>query len=344
MSAAGHGPALAVDFERKHAVDRQPQRRRRENNHVWFQLDLGSVKPVARLHWLAAQGTPYPASAPKEYRVLLSSDGQHWRPMPVPPVEGASEPNGDVLLNATARYVRLEATKINDGTGWSLGLREIWVTGGRDHSLAARQFRPRVTAADGAVRLAWTVPSVPRAARINLYRTDTPKAKASRPLVTLSPHARGYLDRIPNWTPRYYRLEAVDGRGRSLLNSDLAAAVARPAAGAAAPVETFAFWYEPYHPSTEPDASLRHIGNAAFVVGPGFDAAADLARVRQGPAPLRHFLPDRRLGRQLSEGRRFPEGCGGYRSHRVLPTGPPLSRQPSRIRALSLLPPRQRRV
>ena len=94
-SSAGHGPELAVDSDESTLwiASLKPGP---ENNRVWFQLDFGSVQPVARLHWIAAQGTPYPASAPKEYRVLLSTDGRQWRAVPVPPVEDASEPNGDV--------------------------------------------------------------------------------------------------------------------------------------------------------------------------------------------------------------------------------------------------------
>jgi hypothetical protein len=34
--------------------------------------------------------------------------------------------NGDEVIGATARYVRLQTTKVNDGTGWSLGFGEFW--------------------------------------------------------------------------------------------------------------------------------------------------------------------------------------------------------------------------
>src|SRR5207247_803916 len=187
-SAAGHGPELAVDSDESTLwiASLKPGP---ENNRVWFQLELGSVQPVARLHW-------------------------------------------------------------------------TW--------------------------------PVLRAARVDLYPTDTPAAKAPRPLATLPPQTREYRDRIPNWTPRYYRLEAVDARGRPLLASDLTAAIARPSASAsgyadAAPVETFAFWYEPYRPTTDPKPSLRYIGSAAFVIGPGMEAAADLARAGKGLLPYVTF-------------------------------------------------------
>jgi hypothetical protein len=284
-SAPGYGPELAVDGDEATLwianLKAVP-----ENNRVWFQLDLGSVKQVARLRWIAAQNTPYPASAPKEYRVLVSRDGARFTPVAVPPVEGANEPTGDVLLNTDARYVRLETTRVNDGSGWALGLREIWVTEGRDTSAGQRGLRPRVTSRDGAVRLDWTLPAEVKAARLKLYRTEAPKEKPAAPLATLPGTARDYLDPIPNWTPRYYRLEAVGSDGKTVLESDLAAAVARPTGRAAAPVETFAFWYEPYRPSTGPDPSIKHIGDAPFVIGPGFqEAAADLKKLGKGLLP-----------------------------------------------------------
>jgi len=89
MSARGHGPPLAVDGNETTLwiANRTPTRR---NNHVWFQLDLGSVKQVARLHWSAATGTPYPASAPKKYRVLLSDNGRRWKTAATVTARGAN--------------------------------------------------------------------------------------------------------------------------------------------------------------------------------------------------------------------------------------------------------------
>ena len=285
-SAPEYGPEKAVDQDEATlwTSDAQPAM---ENNRVWFQLDLGSVRPVARLHWLAAGGTPYPASAPAEYRVLVSSDGAHWRPIPT--AARGVETAGDVLLNADARYVRLETTKVNDGSGWALGLKEIWVTGGRDQSAVTRALRPRCTARDGAVRLEWSAPEGVDPAGFLLYRVDAPGASPGQPLAKGDRQLRSYVDKVPNWQPHYYWVEAVDAAGKTLLKSDLAAAFARPAEGATAPVETFAFWYQSYLPSTDANPSIKQIGDAAFVVGPGFSAAADLAKLGKGLLPYVTF-------------------------------------------------------
>jgi hypothetical protein len=287
-SAPGYGPELAVDRD-ENTLWLASLKPDSANNRVWFQLDLGSVKPIARLHWIAAQGTPYPASAPAEYRVLLSDDGARWKAAAASPPGAGVQTHSSVLLNADARYVRLETTKINDGTGWALGIKEIWVTGGRDASAVAEGFRPRCQARDGAIRLTWQTPTSVHPGTFRLYRVDEPGAKGDRPLATLRAGRNEYLDRVPNWTPRYYWLEAVDAGGRVLLTSEPAAAFARPPDTATAPIETFAFWYETYKPSTDPDASLKHLGDAAFVVGPGAGAAADLAANGKGVLPYVTF-------------------------------------------------------
>ncbi len=153
----------------------------------------------------------------------------------------------------------------------------------------ARQLRPRVIAQSEAVTLSWTVPGAIHPERWNLFRAETPTATPAKPLVSLPGSARDYVDHLPNWTPRYYWLEALDHAGKTVFTSDRAAAFARPGGTGVAPVETFAFWYESYKPSTDPDASIKHIGDAAFVVGLGASAAADLARLGSGVLPYITF-------------------------------------------------------
>lgn len=282
MSARGHGPKFAVDGNEATLwiANLTPNHR---NNHVWFQLDLGSVKAVARLHWSAATGTPYPASAPKRYRVLLSDNGRRWKTAATVTARGANEPTGNVLINATARYVRLETRQVNDGSGWSLGLREIWVTGGRDDSAVRRRLRPRADGADGLIRLTWNKPPL-KGARLRLYGASVPNGKGT--VLTTKPAKAGqYVDRVENWTPRHYWLEAIDAGGKTLLISDKATAFGRPRQPATERIETFAFWYEPYKPTTDPDASVKHIGHASFVVGPAAGASADLVKAGMGLLP-----------------------------------------------------------
>jgi hypothetical protein len=145
-------------------------------------------------------------------------------------------------------------------------------------------IRLRATGGERTARLQWTLPAGVRASALRLYRTDAPKGHADQPLATLAPTAGEYVDTIADWTPRYYRLTAVDDGGKDLAASTLAVAVAHPPRTAAA-VETFAFWYEPYKPGAGPDASIHRIGNASFVLGPGAGAAADLKKHGMGLLP-----------------------------------------------------------
>jgi hypothetical protein len=227
------------------------------------------------LHWLAASGTPYPASAPKKYQILVSADGTTWRTILDAISEGPNERTGNVLLNTDARYVRLATTQVNDGSGWALGLREIWVTEGRDTAAA---WLMRAEKSNGRIMLTWQPPGDSRSKRLRVYRSNTPTDMKGSPIATLAASAQKYADAVPNWTPYYYWVAALDEQGGVLGTSNKVAAFARPADIPSQRVETFAFWYQPYIPTTNPDRSVRHIGNPSFVVGPRANDAADLAK------------------------------------------------------------------
>src|SRR5690242_20074878 len=89
---------------------------------------------------------------------------------------------------------------------------------------------------DGTVRLEWTLPAGMKASALQVYRTDSPKGHAGKPLATLAAGEHEYLDTVSNWTPHYYRVTAPDGGAIS----NLAVGVARSRMSAS-PVETFAF-------------------------------------------------------------------------------------------------------
>ena len=97
-------------------------------NDSWIQLDLGSVKPITRVKWLGAYGSPYPAQSPANYKIQVSNNGSTW----VDIVQRSNVPGiyqGDELVAVSARYVRLITTKVSDGNGWSLSLYEFWAEG-----------------------------------------------------------------------------------------------------------------------------------------------------------------------------------------------------------------------
>lgn len=277
-SAPGYGPNLAVD-ENESTLWLASLKPQESNNKIWFQLDMGTVKQLARLHWLTAVGTPYPASAPNKYQVLVSSDGAIWKIIYNATDQSAIEPIGDVLLNTDARYVRLVTTQVNDGTGWALGLREIWVTEGRDTSATPLLWRIQAAMSDGRINITWQPQCDQRTKRLRVYRASTPTKEQGTLVANLDAFDHQYSDSVPNWTPYYYWVQASDAKDAILGSSIKVAAFAHPTnEGVSGRIETFAFWYEPYKQATEHDGSVRHIGNAAFVIGAGGSAITDLAK------------------------------------------------------------------
>lgn len=105
------------------------------NNSAWFQLDFGSRKQIDRVRWKGANGGPYPASSPSEYSFQVSDDGSNWQTVgtrtntPVSQINQDAIVNGDEILNAQGRYLRIVTTKVNDGTGWALSFFEFWAEG-----------------------------------------------------------------------------------------------------------------------------------------------------------------------------------------------------------------------
>jgi len=188
-----------------------------------------------------------------------------------------------VVVACGEEGTRRQSVPVHDGRGSTAGRREVGTTGGRDDSAPRRQLRPHARAADGSIRLTWNKPSV-TAARLRLYRAETP-CGAGTVLVRRPAETGRYTDPVTNWVPHYYWLEAVAANGKTVLTSDKAAAFAQPRSITSGRIETFAFWYEPYKPTTDADATVRHIGRGSFVVGPGAEAAADLAQAGMGLLP-----------------------------------------------------------
>ncbi len=283
LSASGYGPELAIDENDSSLwLASLTPHGSNDNNNVWFQLDFGTVKKVARLNWLAASGTPYPASAPSRYKVIVSNDGATWTTVHDATSAVIPTTEGNVLLNTDARYVRLVTTQVNDGTGWALGLREIWVTEGRDKSAISLLWHLRALMFDGRVKLTWQPPNVSGIARLNVYRSESPTNAIGTKIASMGASSHEYSVVVPNWTPYYYWVQAVDSNGREVGISNKAAAFAHPADKASNRAETFSFWYDPYKSATDPDSSNRHIGNATFVVSDKANAITDLAKAGIG--------------------------------------------------------------
>jgi len=105
------------------------------NDHISIRLDFGSVKQIDRLRWHGLNGATdpsvYPAHSPTKYSIEVSNDGScgSWNTVVPETDHGGPVIEGDELLNARGRYLRLKVTKVNDGTGWALGFKEIWAEG-----------------------------------------------------------------------------------------------------------------------------------------------------------------------------------------------------------------------
>jgi hypothetical protein len=98
------------------------------NNNAWIAIDLGSIRPITRLRWLGANWTPHSAHSPANYWISVSNDLTNWRVINSRTNVGGVI-SGEELIAATARYIVLNVTKVNGGSGQPLGFREFWAEG-----------------------------------------------------------------------------------------------------------------------------------------------------------------------------------------------------------------------
>jgi len=98
-----------------------------------IQSDLGEVKKISTINiafgpseWETPGAIDYPGSSPNVYTVEVSEDGSTWT--------NVATKNGVHAFDFSftteginARYVRLSYTKINDGSGWCLVVKEFTV-------------------------------------------------------------------------------------------------------------------------------------------------------------------------------------------------------------------------
>jgi hypothetical protein len=247
------------------------------NNVAEFTLSLPRAQRLARLHWIAAKGDPYPAWGPTEYEVSTSLDGRNWTTRAAVNDGPVDQVSGSTVLNVTARYVRLRSTKVGDGTGWALGLREVWVTqgqyDGQDPTLVLSATTNDASAVTVTVRCGRRLTE---SKTIRLTRSDAPTANGTIVEKRAFVDSAVFVDRIAHWTPQYYRAQVVDSAGKVAATSNVAVGLTRPGGFPAPPPEVFAFWYQDYVSRRDPNSTLRRIGNSPLVIGPnatvaGFD-------------------------------------------------------------------------
>ncbi|MEI6494848.1 MAG: discoidin domain-containing protein [bacterium] len=102
-------------------------------NNGWLQYDLGSTQKVDKIRLdfgLSEWDTPgkidYPGSGPSEYQVAVSNDGVNWQNIVTK--SGVHAFSFEMSpTSVTGRYIRLNYTMVNDGTGWCLAVKEFKV-------------------------------------------------------------------------------------------------------------------------------------------------------------------------------------------------------------------------
>ncbi|PIR45150.1 MAG: hypothetical protein COV10_01340, partial [Candidatus Vogelbacteria bacterium CG10_big_fil_rev_8_21_14_0_10_51_16] len=113
------------------------------NNNAWIKLDFGAPRLITAVKWKGIAWDPgsYPAASPSVYAIQVSADNSTWTTIystppsmvnyvtPVHLGEYTWTASNVPLAATNARYVRLSTTRVNDGSGWSLGLKEFWAEG-----------------------------------------------------------------------------------------------------------------------------------------------------------------------------------------------------------------------
>ena len=91
--------------------------------------DLGAIKTLTQINLDFAQSNAvYPGAPASVYTVSISNDKSTWTKVYTQNYVIARAPDISIPINnLQARYVKLEYTKVNDGTGWCLALNEISV-------------------------------------------------------------------------------------------------------------------------------------------------------------------------------------------------------------------------
>jgi len=91
--------------------------------------DLGAIKTLTQINLDFAQSNAvYPGAPASVYTVSISNDKSTWTKVYTQNYVIARAPDISIPINnLQARYVKLEYTKVNDGTGWCLALNEMSV-------------------------------------------------------------------------------------------------------------------------------------------------------------------------------------------------------------------------
>jgi hypothetical protein len=102
-------------------------------NYGFIDIDLGSEKQVKKIKMNFAANNvdgniDYPASAPTSYWFTFFDANGNSVTKPVP-TSGSFNTSIEFAPNINAKVVRFVYDKINDGTGWCLGLKKVEVLG-----------------------------------------------------------------------------------------------------------------------------------------------------------------------------------------------------------------------
>ena len=102
-----------------------------KNNLAWVELTLNTTTYVSSFNWRSPNGAAnkafYPASAPSRFKISITSDGKSWTD--AFETDGKAIFDGKITIGRPIKKIRMDISKVNDGTGWALGFSEIWLEG-----------------------------------------------------------------------------------------------------------------------------------------------------------------------------------------------------------------------
>ena len=124
----------AIGYPIAHAFDDDPSTvwlggsdPQTHRNYNWVEVDLGARYAVDTL---VLQGgvAPYPGAVPTHFAVFVSDDASRWD-YAASFFAATTVVSAPVEVDATGRYLRIEISRVADGTGWTPGVSEIELQG-----------------------------------------------------------------------------------------------------------------------------------------------------------------------------------------------------------------------
>jgi hypothetical protein len=99
-------------------------------NRGWVEFDLGEEQNVGSIYFEFLNDfgrSDYPGAGPCQYSILTASENKVFSEKKISTCENKEQDSLTVPVEETIRYVKLDHSRINDGTGWCLTLYDFKV-------------------------------------------------------------------------------------------------------------------------------------------------------------------------------------------------------------------------